>query len=261
MSHIRLEAEDLAISLMPHQIRRKVRNHFTKGVGLLVQKALFPMHRWRTLLSQPRIAETKGISGKSTQSAIDSLTSLGWKHLEDSARGHDTTEWKFGDYKSDWHKALSEIATLTKKRKLHFAQSMPETTYIRVKRSGKEDLAFSLIADRSYSAHNLMQLEDLSRDPHNDAISVYRGFVGAFPNVFLDLTEDDLNNFIAEIKRMPINSTRYPWLKTFEKYAVKRTSADFWPYYDWIHRWKATRRPGNDPIAQGIVDLGHYAFF
>jgi hypothetical protein len=134
----------------------------------------------------------------------------------------------------------------------------PSIVYLKINNTQGEPWVYSIIVDRAYSSNDVIATESLTREPDQDLLTLYRGFVGAYPNVFLELNENQSSTFISDIKE--INSQK-AWKHFVGKYGISRNSADFWPFFDWIHEWKAKPHPGVAPVMQGIVDVGQYDFF
>ena len=198
VSYVRLEAEDLAISFLPPEVREQVRQSFTQGLGEIKQDMFFDHH---SMTGTPRPTAT-----------------------QIAAEGR--------------------------------PQFMPETIYVNIPDSQQQH--FTLVNDRGYQAHNIVFIESRNRDPKGDSLSLFRGFLGAYPDVFLKFNQSELEDFVAKVKAM---RSEADWTRVAQQFGVRRNSADFWPHFDAIHTWKSSPQPGNDPREQGIADLRLYDFF
>ncbi len=115
---------------------------------------------------------------------------------------------------------------------------------------------YTLIANRSYKGHNDMFVQ--TRSPEFDTFSIYRGFVGGYPNVFFDVKKDKRREFIVDISKVGSTVT---WDAFRKKWGIARNSARFWPFFDEIHALKMVAQPGVNPTEQGIADLSQYEIF
>lgn len=100
-----------------------------------------------------------------------------------------------------------------------------------------------------------MILENPEREPKRDTISFYRGFVGAYPNLFLEVFDHE--RFLVDIAG--IRNAR-DWEKFRSKYAVERNHSRIWEMFDWFQGWKSAPHPGVNPVEQGVSDMSQYLF-
>jgi hypothetical protein len=77
------------------------------------------------------------------------------------------------------------------------------------------------------------------------------GFIGAYPNMFFQLTESQLQAFTLAIQAMN-NPDDYTLL--VEKYGVRRTAPWFWKLSDEFYANYQERRP----LEAGLFDLNRY---
>ncbi|MFK5969085.1 MAG: fatty acid cis/trans isomerase [Candidatus Marithrix sp.] len=126
-----------------------------------------------------------------------------------------------------------------------------EALYLKVN-TKTEPLVYSIIADRAY---NIPGTESLTREPNEDWLTLYRGFVGAYPNIFFEIDIEQSVDFISAIQNI---ATKQDWDVLAGKYGISRNSTRFWPFFDWVHEWKSKPRPGINPVEQSIIDVGQY---
>jgi len=136
---------------------------------------------------------------------------------------------------------------------VQYPQYFPRISYLKINNTQGEPWVYSIIADRAYRSNDIIGTERLTREQGRDLLTLYRGFVGAYPNVFFELNDKQSSTFISDIKKI---KSKKDWKHLVGKYGISRNSADFWPFFDWIHSYKATPHPGVDPVMQGIVDVG-----
>lgn len=84
-----------------------------------------------------------------------------------------------------------------------------------------------------------MQLED--------QLTLLRGFVGAYPNSLLSVTQGDVPAFVAAVSTLN-DDAAYDALRV--RFGVRRTDPRFWAYSDRAHAAFSTL----DPLESGLFD-------
>jgi len=95
--------------------------------------------------------------------------------------------------------------------------------------------------------------EDGRLNPANDSADFIPGFIGSYPNYFVDVREEDLPDFFdlfANFKKNPKDMER------LAKYSVNRADDRFWDVYDWFQQ----RFNEDEPGQGGLFDLNHYYY-
>ena len=129
---------------------------------------------------------------------------------------------------------------------------MPEVAFVEVLQKDNSANVFTILHNDGYSNNAQIFKESERRIPEEDYLSVVKGFIGAYPNVFFQLPEEKLEQFVDEIIAMR-NEKDYADLVT--AYGVRRTNASlFWPLSD---RLNAHYRE-SQPIEAGLFDLNRY---
>jgi len=279
MTYTRLEAEDLAISFLPIEARKTIRHQYTKGIGWVASELFYPL--WSTewldgmpprVTGTPKLktlyAEAKQESlnqGKSRKQAkvaaayvvAHSLIKATKNHLQKVSRYNPNAvsgkqkKWEDNIRETLMHKTEKEDG-------VQYPEYFPSIAYLKINNTQGKPWVYSMIVDRAYRSNDIIGTESLTREPDEDLLTLYRGFVGAYPNVFFELNENQSSTFISDIKEIKSSND---WKHLVGKYGISRNSADFWPFFDWIHSFKAKHHPGVDPVMQGIVDVGQYNFF
>jgi hypothetical protein len=285
MTYTRMEAENLAISLLPIEARETIRHEYTKGIGWVASKLFHPLWSLKPLDSEdgelpPRqtgtpelktlYAEAKQESlnqGKSPKQAKVAAAYAAAYSLIDTTKNH-LQKVSQADYKPNavsgkqkkWEDNIREaLMHKTKKENgVQYPEYFPSIAYLKINNPEGKPWVYSIIVDRAYRSNDIISTESLTREPDLDLLTLYRGFVGAYPNVFFELNENQSSTFISDIKEINSQPT---WKDLVGKYGISRNSPDFWPFFDWIHAFKANPHPGVEPVMQGIVDVGQYNFF
>jgi Fatty acid cis/trans isomerase (CTI) len=111
----------------------------------------------------------------------------------------------------------------------------------------RQDRIYTLLHDNGFSNIASLFNPQSRRLPDEDALTVARGLIGAYPNAFYRVEQPALPEFIAAVAGL---TSEADYRKLAGRFAVRRTSQDFWPHSDGVH--EAYRRI--DPIEAGLLD-------
>jgi len=78
-------------------------------------------------------------------------------------------------------------------------------------------------------------------------MDVFKGVVGDYPNVFLSVHENKLEDFVNSFLAVDSEETYRTFL---DSYGVRRSSESFWQYSDWLH----DAFFDDQPITSGYLD-------
>jgi hypothetical protein len=126
-------------------------------------------------------------------------------------------------------------------------------TFVRVKIDGsvKNDLVYTLVRNKSYRNTTALVPTEKSRIKSEDTVDVVKGFVGAYPNFFLELRLEDLQAFVDQYRAIK-NMQGYNAL--IDKYGVRRSNPRFWQSADWFQ----AKHLHDNPVTAGVFDLSRY---
>jgi hypothetical protein len=128
---------------------------------------------------------------------------------------------------------------------------MPQVAFLEVFGATGEERYYTLVHNAGYLNNAQMFNEEQRRIPEEDYITVARGFIGSYPNVFFQLHEKDLQGFIDAIIAM---RTERDYATLLGRYGVRRNATWFWRLSDKMH--SAHRRYA--PVEAGLFDLNRY---
>ncbi len=129
----------------------------------------------------------------------------------------------------------------------------PNVTFVRVKVDGsvQNDLVYTLVRNKSYLNTTALVPTEKTRVRNEDTVDVVKGFVGSYPNFFLELELKDVQAFVDEY--VAIDSfARYDTL--IEKYGIRRSNPNFWQSADWFN----AKYRHEYPVYAGVFDLNRY---
>jgi len=129
----------------------------------------------------------------------------------------------------------------------------PETMMVRVLIDGSldNDRAYTFLHNKSYLNTTSLVPSEKSRVMQEDTLDVIRGFVGAYPNFFLQVPLDRLEDFVDTY--LAVNDAE-SYHALMEVYGVRRSHADFWQISDWFYQ----KHLRVDPLYAGVFDLNRY---
>lgn len=123
--------------------------------------------------------------------------------------------------------------------------------YVRIRNPKGEDVVVSVVINRWHDNVAFMYGEELKLDPKKDNADFIEGFIGSYPNYFLDVHVDDLPEFFEMLKNYD-GSMAYR--KKLARFGVNRSDPKFWEIYDWFQA-KFNR---DEPVQAGLFDLNRY---
>jgi hypothetical protein len=160
--------------------------------------------------------------------------------------------------------AIAALRQIAGEKSRGAARFFPNVSYLRI---GKErlrftpntmsaqvqsdDVVYSLVVDRGYRFNNVAFGMNLARNPAGDTLSIFSGVIGDFPNLFLDVSAPELNEFLRALQSTASESD---FRRFAARYGVTRTEPKFWGFQDFVHKWDYAR----DPLRAAFVDISDY---
>ncbi|WP_111642777.1 fatty acid cis/trans isomerase [Marinimicrobium alkaliphilum] len=134
----------------------------------------------------------------------------------------------------EWPEGLSE-GTRDTLSQLHNQRGsaisyLPQTTLIEVPEVG----VFTVLRNNAYSNLSSLFWENQRRRPEADSTTLAFGIIGAYPNAFMRVEEDELADFTRRIGTLA-SETDYRALR--DRYGIRRNDPEFWATSDRIHAW------------------------
>ena len=236
MDFLRMEGEHNVIAALPMSARLGVRDHWYRGASDQVKSYVFGEnndYRQETGI----VYQTKDPLAEFYDKWSDYL-------LPVQTHAHDIDQRKLGKVLAMNLEQLSAV----RGESLHF---LPESSILTVTGKKGQRRHFTVLRNSAHS--NIAELFDESerRLPQEDTLYVGQGFIGAYPNVFYRVEEDDLPDFVRRVSGL---SSESEYAALAERYAVRRTHPDFWGHFDLIQR----DFKDQSPIEASILDLNRY---
>ncbi len=127
--------------------------------------------------------------------------------------------------------------------------------YIRIRKNDGTDVVVSMVINRWHDNVAFLFREESALDTRKDNADFIPGFLGSYPNYFIDINQDDLPEFfdlMANLNKLDEKEVH----RRFVKYGVNRSKKDFWSYYDWFQ----ARFEKEQPVQSGLFDLNRYYY-
>jgi hypothetical protein len=248
---LRQEFEDNFLGLLPKEIRGEIRHQWTRGIGSMAL-GLIPF----TTADQPTRVAYRG--GDPVSELVEQIAQrLGPRisALPDRLNPHVkpgvAIQGSIRDF-GDWESAVSRLTAMPGQR---FVPELPSVVVLRLNHpdgaSGDRQRVYSLVANRVYKSQYTLVFENAEAVPDEDTLSLYPTLVNGFPNLFIDLDLADAARFLEDLQAVQSSDD---WDLLVGRYAIRRNSEQFWPFYDWINRWNREHRGD----AAGWLDLSYY---
>ncbi len=130
-------------------------------------------------------------------------------------------------------------------------QHVPQLVMMMVKAQNGEEQLFTMIHNNSHTNISSLFNEESNRDYQNDDLTLVRGVVGSYPAAFLELDEAEIPQLVSMLQAI---ETEDDYVALLDKFAVRRSSSDFWPFSDRVHQWYQQKQP----IEFGLLDYNRF---
>ncbi|MBL0275205.1 MAG: fatty acid cis/trans isomerase [Anaeromyxobacter sp.] len=122
---------------------------------------------------------------------------------------------------------------------------------MRIRQRSSQDLVFTAVVNRWHDDITFTLREEKRLDPKKDTIEFIPGMIGSYPNMFFDVSQDDLPAFLKLLATFDGGAEHR---EALSRYAINRGDDRFWATYDWFQR----RFDEDEPVHGGLLDLNRY---
>jgi len=234
MDFLRMDGEFNFLMYMPPEKRVELRDHWYRNARRTSKEAFFGDSG---IVDQP-----SPIAYKTDDPKREFLSTM-------RKRIHGAKAHNYGYRQSASKKMIEAFSKLEETAGKHNS-FMPHVSFVNVIGSNRDE-AYTIIRNTGYS--NIAQLfQEAKRTlPEEDTLTVVRGFIGAYPNYFFQVPENQIAAFAADIANM---TERKNYDALVERYGVHRNATWFWRVSDKFHEMLREQ----DPIAAGLLDYNRY---
>lgn len=256
MDLIRMEAEELFLSFLPPSQRVNLRNSWYQGGPFTEIK----IHYVFPLIDSS--APTGVVYRNPANAKAEFVEQVLNEHLPPQVRGPpDALNWKTLQLPPNPgtaltltapEQALRSIASIKAADATPFARFFPDLAVILMRGKDGRATIYSLVHNRELSNVSWI-LEEADRFvPREDSITVRSGVLGAYPNMFFVVPEDEISAFSAAVLNM---KSAGDYDRLVNKFGVRRSNEQFWSIFDAIN---SIHIAGN-PVRAGTLDLTRYS--
>jgi hypothetical protein len=259
MDNLRVEAEDCFLSFLPKEVRAKIRASWSQGLPasmkMSLENKLWGADRDTQVVFTPGVDPVK-----------EMVTQVLTQHLPAAARGPSDPLHAL-ELPNVMAPPSSVVPQVTNQAELEaalklvagthgeFVRVLPEVSFVRVLRPGKESLVYTLVRNRAHLNVSFVLVEQFFFDPEHDTLNVMRGFVGSYPNFFFVVQLDDAQDFVRQLLEMKEGDGSLANLVS--TYGVRRRDPILWPTLDFFHG----KFYADSPLEAGLFDINRYQNF
>jgi hypothetical protein len=127
------------------------------------------------------------------------------------------------------------------------ASIMPQVTLIAVNEHG----LLSVLSNSAYSNLSSILNSQSNRLPDEDSLTIANGVVGAYPNVFLQVSEAEIPELVAKIEGL---RSEVDYSALLDRFGIRRTDERFWAVSDRVLADYAD----SEVISHGVLDYSRY---
>lgn len=128
---------------------------------------------------------------------------------------------------------------------------IPQLMMLMVENEHGQSQLFTLIHNNAHTNISSLFDEHNNRDPKNDDLTLVRGVVGSYPSAYLKLKENQIPELYQRLAQM---KTEQDYIALLDRFAIRRSSPEFWAFSDEVHQWYRQ----DQPIEFGLLDYNRF---
>ncbi|MCW9014194.1 MAG: fatty acid cis/trans isomerase [Gammaproteobacteria bacterium] len=129
-----------------------------------------------------------------------------------------------------------------------FVSLLPQTIFLTITDpDNNSQQTYTLINNSAHLSVSHIFFEEDERVPEEDYLTIAKGFIGNYPNVFLRLNKYAINEFVYDLGAI---QTAGQYKEFLDRYAIRRSDPQFWQHSDQIHQ----EYQHTDPIEASLFD-------
>lgn len=220
MDFLRMEGESNFLLMLPVKERERERDFWYRDAHQSVKDYVYGRYM--------SVEQESGILYRTNQPKGELFDLLRWRLGEALSQEYDV-ESEPDDTLRAQLRALAAVRG-------DALQWMPEMAVLTVTDSTdgamQADRVYTLLHDNGFSNIASLFNKAFRRLPKEDALTVARGVIGAYPNAFYRVPRQALPEFIAAVAGLADEADYH---RLAERFAVRRNSPDFWAHSDTLH--------------------------
>jgi Fatty acid cis/trans isomerase (CTI) len=246
MNFLRIEAEGQLLRLLPASERDRVVGEWYGG---RVARRLAGIHASASEGPDTAISFSDRANAKR-----ELVTRLLTKELGAAVVGpREPIQWDDVPFASEPLRARFELAMRDVAGKTGPSVApFPDTTLLRVKRTGGNDLVYTIVRNRWHTSVEFIFPEGVELEPAQDTLAIVSGIASSRPNLFLVVDENDLDPFVGAWKALVAEDGS--WEAFVARWGARRSDPRFWSTFDFF----TAASHALDPIGAAVLDLSRY---
>ncbi len=234
MDFLRMDGEFNFLLFMPPETRVELRDYWYRGASNVTKESFFG--------NSGVVDEPSGVRYKTNSPKSEFLSLMRDRIHNAKASKYDYSKTASADTSS----AFQQLENNTGAHN----QYMPGVSFVNIIGSGRDE-AYTIIRNSGYSSIGQLLDEKERRLPAEDSLSIVRGFIGAYPNYFFQVSESQIGLFARDIANM---KTKGDYEALLEHYGVHRNAPWFWRISDKFHQMQKAQ----SSIDAGLFDYNRY---
>ncbi|MDB1126075.1 fatty acid cis/trans isomerase [Vibrio algarum] len=129
--------------------------------------------------------------------------------------------------------------------------SLPQISMIMIEAEDGNKQLFTLLRNNAHKNISSLFNEEKNRTPEQDDLTLVRGVIGSYPAAFWRLKEDEVPKLYQMLSSM---QNEEDYVKLLDRFAIRRSSPEFWPFSDLVHQWYKQEQP----VEFGLLDYNRF---
>ena len=234
MDFLRMDGEFNFLLFMPPKTRVELRDYWYRGASKVTKESFFGI--------SGLVDEPSGVRYKTKSPKSEFLSLMRDRIYKAKANNYSYSKTASADTNS----AFQQLENNTGAHN----QFMPGVSFVNIIGSGHDE-AYTIIRNSGYSSIGQLFDEKERRLPAEDSLTIVRGFIGAYPNYFFQVSESQIGLFASDIANM---KTEGDYETLVEHYGVHRNAPWFWRISDKFHQMQKNQ----SSIDPGLFDYNRY---
>ncbi|MCE0555540.1 fatty acid cis/trans isomerase [Motilimonas sp. E26] len=231
MDFLRMESEFNFLALLPPDSRISERDHWYRNTSDNIQKYL--------KAEQSQFHYPSDVTYQTNQHKLELFSMLKAKLGPVLKNNYDLQQVDVSA--SEW----ANLATLFELPSTAVNQ-LAEVSVLLVQ-DGKQQRLYTLIKNAAYSNMSSLLRDSNNRLPGEDNLTVVRGLIGDYPNVFLHIQASQIPQFVRTLQEIKSDQD---YSQLLDQYGVRRSSPVFWAISDRV----LNQVMKEQPISGGLLD-------
>ena len=235
MDFLRMEGEYAFLRLLPKDVAEQELDYWYRGEESKVEQFLTDLHR--------RDYETSGINFKTSNPKKEIFELIRARFGENVIAVDRINTRPALPAKASYQRKLQQLS-MVEGLPLSY---LPELSVVKLTLKNGDVRLLSLVRNQAHSSISSLVGEESRFLPEEQTLTVLEDISGAYPNVFYDLEQADLTEFVERIATL---SSKADYKALLNQFGVRRSNKDFWAFSDSIHETYLRRHP----VEGGLLD-------